>query len=193
MSDPAITVPTVVLYDPTFRLKEKFRTGARFLVYFFCLYMVVFATGQAQADLILSVEVNPDPVRTGDRLRSEITVTNTNVSDLNNVVLQVQVPVGVNTILPSLISGGGTCVGNGCDPGEQVTMSVTIESRIDDPLDDLTAILSSTTPGVTIHNGYVGYPTLPARGTASSNAPHFTLSIDASACTTVIDSTPSDV
>jgi len=38
--------------------------------------------------------------------------------------------------------------------------------------------LSTMTPGVTIHDHYATYPTLPARGTAVSNAPHFTLTID---------------
>ena len=124
MNDPAITVPTVVRHDPTFQKKERVNAGVRFLVRLFFLLLVSFAAGQVHADLNLAVEVNPDPVRAGDRFRSEITVTNTNGSDLDNVVLQVQVPDGVNTILPSLISGGGTCVGNRCDPGAQVTWSI---------------------------------------------------------------------
>lgn len=41
--------------------------------------------------------------------------------------------------------------GNGdlkLDPGERVSMEVTIESRVDTPIDDLVAILSSATPGL---------------------------------------------
>jgi subtilisin family serine protease len=72
------------------------------------------------------------------------------------------------------------------DPGEQVTMTITVESRTDAAVDGLEAILSTTTPGVTIHDHYATYPTLPARGTAVSDAPHFTLSIDPAACSTVV-------
>ena len=79
--------------------------------------------------------------------------------------------------------------GNGdlrLDPGETVVMRITVESRTDAPIDGLEAILSSATPGVTIHDRYAIYPTLPARGTATSLAPHFSLSIDPAACTTIL-------
>jgi hypothetical protein len=39
---------------------------------------------------------------------------------------------------------------------------------------------------VTIHDRYATYPTVPALGTATSNAPHFTMTIGDEACTTVI-------
>jgi len=79
--------------------------------------------------------------------------------------------------------------GNGdlmLDPGETVTMAITVESRTDEVIDGLEAILSSATPGVTIHDRYATYPSLPARGTATSLAPHFSLSVDPGACTTVL-------
>jgi hypothetical protein len=72
------------------------------------------------------------------------------------------------------------------DPGERVVMSVTLQSRRDVAVEGIEAILTTQTPGVTIHNQHATYPTLPARGTATSNAPHYSLSIDAAACTTMI-------
>ncbi len=72
----------------------------------------------------------------------------------------------------------------GLDPGEQVVLSITAESRTDAPIDGLEAILTTTTPGITIHDRVAWFPTLPARGTATSLAPHFSLSVDAAACGT---------
>lgn len=82
-----------------------------------------------------------------------------------------------------------TVFGNGdleLDPGETVVMQITVESRTDAPIEGLEAILSTATPGVTIHDHYALYPTLPARGTATSLAPHFSLSLDPGICATVI-------
>jgi hypothetical protein len=72
------------------------------------------------------------------------------------------------------------------DPGEQVAVQITVESRRDTPIAGLEGILSSPTPGVTVHTHHATFPTLPAGGTVSSEAPHFSLSIDPSACSTVI-------
>ena len=70
----------------------------------------------------------------------------------------------------------------GLDPGEQVVLSVTAESRTDAPIAGLQAILTTETPGITIHNRVATFPTLPARGTVVSLAPHFSLTVDPSAC-----------
>ncbi len=70
----------------------------------------------------------------------------------------------------------------GLDPGEQVALSVTVESRTDAPIDGLQAILTTTTPGITIHDRVAYFPALPARGTATSLSPHFSLSVDPAAC-----------
>jgi hypothetical protein len=64
-------------------------------------------------------------------------------------------------------------------------MQITVESRTDALVEGLQGILSSSTPGVTIHDHHATYPDLPARGTATSNAPHFSLSIAPDACTTI--------
>lgn len=64
--------------------------------------------------------------------------------------------------------------GNGdmmLDPVETVVMRITVESRTDEAIDGLEAILSSATPGVTIHDRCATCPALPARGAATSLAP----------------------
>jgi hypothetical protein len=92
------------------------------------------------------------------------------------------------------VESGVTCAGHaiddsalgngdlGLDPGEQVVLSITAESRTDAPIEGLQAILSTTTPGIAIHDRVAYFPTLPARGTATTLAPHFSLTIDPAAC-----------
>jgi subtilisin family serine protease len=78
--------------------------------------------------------------------------------------------------------------GNGdlrLDPGERVELQVTVESRTDGTIDGLEAVLSTTTPGVTIHDHHTTYPPLAARGLAVNDAPNFSLSIDPGACSSV--------
>jgi len=82
-----------------------------------------------------------------------------------------------------------SAAGNGdmqLDPGEQVELQVTVESRTDVAIGPFEAILSTTTPGVTIHNHHTTFPALPARGTAVSEAPHFAVTVDPGTCKTVI-------
>jgi hypothetical protein len=89
--------------------------------------------------------------------------------------------------LSHVVDDGDSGNGDGMlDPGERVEMRITVESRSDSAIDGLEAILSTPTPGVTVHNQHATYPTLPAGGQAVSDAPHFTLSVDPAACTTVI-------
>jgi hypothetical protein len=80
-------------------------------------------------------------------------------------------------------AAGNDCdAGNGdlmLDPGERVEMAITLQSRTDTAVEGLEAILSTSTPGVTIHNQHATYPTLPARGTTISDPPHYSLSIHA--------------
>jgi subtilisin family serine protease len=53
----------------------------------------------------------------------------------------------------------------GLDPGEQAVMQLTVESRTDAPIEGLTAIVTTSTPGITIHDHVAYFPSLPARGT----------------------------
>jgi hypothetical protein len=72
------------------------------------------------------------------------------------------------------------------DPGERVVLSITLQSRREVAVEGIEAILTTRTPGVTIHTHHATYPTLPAGGTATSNEPHYSLTIDAGACSTMI-------
>ena len=79
-----------------------------------------------------------------------------------------------------------TAFGNGDaqpDPGEQLVLSITVESRNDEAIEGLHVIVSTTTPGITIHDQVAYFPSLPARGTVVSLAPHVSLSVDPGACT----------
>jgi hypothetical protein len=80
--------------------------------------------------------------------------------------------------------------GNGdlaLDPGERVIMPLTVRSINDiSAVADLEAVLSTATPGVTIHDQYATFPAIPALGTAESNPPHFSLTLDPAACTTLV-------
>jgi subtilisin family serine protease len=81
-----------------------------------------------------------------------------------------------------------SAAGNGdglLDPGETVVLQITIESRTDAAIDGLEAVLSTATPGLTIHDHYTVFPTLPARETATSLAPHFSLSLAPSVCSAI--------
>jgi hypothetical protein len=80
--------------------------------------------------------------------------------------------------------------GNGdlaIDPGETVTMAISVRSVTDDAdVTGLEAILSTTSPGVTVHNRHATYPVVPPLGTAVSHSPHYTFSIDSAACAGLI-------
>jgi hypothetical protein len=58
-----------------------------------------------------------------------------------------------------------------------------VESRTDTVIQGLEGILSTRTPGVTIHNQHATYPSLAARGMATSDAPHYSLTVEPDACT----------
>jgi subtilisin family serine protease len=83
-----------------------------------------------------------------------------------------------------------TLGGNGnfiLDPGEQVTMRITLRNGTDGTaVDGAEAILTSSTPGVEIHEALGQFPTVPAAGTAESLAPHFSFTVDAEMCATAI-------
>ena len=81
-----------------------------------------------------------------------------------------------------------TAHGNGdgqLDPGEQVAVQITAESRTDVSIDGLQAILTTATPGIIIHDRVAYFPTLPARGTVTSLSPHFSLSVAPGACSAI--------
>jgi hypothetical protein len=73
------------------------------------------------------------------------------------------------------------------DPGELLILDVALRNVTDGvDITGLEAILSTPTPGVTIHDRYATWPTIPSHGSATSLAPHFSLSIDPGRCSAVV-------
>jgi uncharacterized repeat protein (TIGR01451 family) len=76
------------------------------------------ATSQTRVDsnapLDVAFEVNPDPARSSEQLRSAVTVTNRSGSALFNVTLRVRIPQEVDDFGGALLSSGGNCssIGN---------------------------------------------------------------------------------
>jgi hypothetical protein len=87
-------------------------------------------------------------------------------------------------------SGGGPGDNDGIvDPGESISMPVVVENTGLSPVTNITATLSTTTPGVTITSTFRTVPDIVAQGFATTNAP-FSFDIDSDVgCLTQIDFT----
>lgn len=68
----------------------------------------------------LEGEANPDPVEPGQLLETQITVSTTESTGV--LTLQLHYPAELNT--SPIVTGGGTCPGGGCDPGELLTWNL---------------------------------------------------------------------
>jgi subtilisin-like proprotein convertase family protein len=86
---------------------------------------------------------------------------------------------------------GGPGGGNGAvDPGEDVALTVALRNNGIVNLTNVSAILSSSTPGVTVTRAAAAFPDLPTHGVASSNAPSFAYTVGTGvACGSMIDFT----
>jgi uncharacterized repeat protein (TIGR01451 family) len=78
--------------------------------------------------LELAIEANPDPVRPGELLVTEVTVSNRGAVPLTGVTLRTRVPQGVNGFSVAGLTLGGACVHNdasaACSPGEQASWTL---------------------------------------------------------------------
>ena len=71
--------------------------------------------------------------------------------------------------------------GNGIvDPREIVTFSLTLANDTVSTATAVSAVLASSTPGVTIHTNYATFPDIPGSGTGTSQSPNFSFSTNAS-------------
>jgi acyl dehydratase len=86
--------------------------------------LLMSGLGIAQAAITLSLEMNPDPVQAGERLRAELTVTNDGGTAVTGVVLQADFPTNINNLSQSFLTGGGTCSGGVCSSGDLVTWNL---------------------------------------------------------------------
>ncbi|HEX4822817.1 MAG TPA: S8 family serine peptidase [Candidatus Polarisedimenticolaceae bacterium] len=83
------------------------------------------------------------------------------------------------TTIDSCNTGGGN--GNGVwEPGEQETFKINVASDGTSGVTGVSAVLTATSPGVTIVSGTATYPNIPAGTNADSNAPNFTVKLSSS-------------
>jgi hypothetical protein len=149
------------------------------------------ATPHVAGAVALMLQANPEatPAQLAQALMTTAQHRGTAGKNVDYGTGLLQAHAAVLAVESGVVYGGhafdDTALGNGdlgLDPGEQGVLSVTAESRTDAPIEGLQAILSTSTPGITIHDHVASFPTLPARGTATSLAPHFSLSVDSGAC-----------
>jgi subtilisin family serine protease len=154
------------------------------------------ATPHVTGAVALMLSINPEA--TPEELAEALLTTAEHRGDpgKNNVY-----GVGLLQAYDAVLSMGGvyydshaiddSAGGNGdgaADPGETIVLEITVRNiAASAAVEGLEAILSTTTPGVTVHNQHAIFPTVPAAGTATSIAPHFSLSIDPGTCTTVME------
>ena len=93
-------------------------TQLRHTLWFLIAGWMMLLAGSVHADLGLAIEASPDPAEPGETVHVTLTVTNTGVSPVAGVSLQVAIPAGVNFFSESLLSGGGECPSTTCDVGE---------------------------------------------------------------------------
>ncbi len=86
------------------------------------------------------------------------------------------------------LCAGGYGDGNAIwEPGETVRIPVTLTAA-GAPFTNVSGTLTCSTPGVTVLDGAATWPNIPQNGSATSDAPHFTVVIDpAVACGAVLD------
>ncbi len=94
------------------------------------IVFLLSAVGSAQA-LELEIKLNPDPVRAGDVLRADITLTNEGIGSVSNITLEAVVPAEVQAdagLPENVISDGGQCNSLGssfnCSVGEPIVWDI---------------------------------------------------------------------
>jgi len=93
------------------------------------LCLLLLGATSAYAQLTLNVTANPNPVRPGETVDVEVTVTNSGASPRSNLTLEVVIPSGVATYSELLNTGGGDCPSvisgsTSCSPTEVVTWTI---------------------------------------------------------------------
>ena len=111
------------------------------------------ATVVAASPLRLRLTANPDPVRSGEKISYQVTVSNAGAVALHNVQLQLVTPSRVS-IYRTQISAGGDCpqtVSASCGPGEPIIWPVgTLEPGASRTVQAMGAVYSGTANGTLI-------------------------------------------
>jgi subtilisin-like proprotein convertase family protein len=86
-------------------------------------------------------------------------------------------------------SGTGSGNNNGViDAGEDITLQITLHNNGTSGTTGVSATISTTTPGITITDNYATFPNIPADGTGTSEANHFSFKVGTSVtCGTTIN------
>jgi len=95
-------------------------SGSLFAVTMISLGLALLTVSPVGAVLSLEAEANPDPVEPGQMLDTQITVSTT--SSTGALTLRVLWPEELNT--SPVVTGGGTCPGGGCQPGEYLSWNL---------------------------------------------------------------------
>ncbi|MEJ5165507.1 MAG: S8 family serine peptidase [Thermoanaerobaculia bacterium] len=75
-------------------------------------------------------------------------------------------------------SGSGSGVGNGyIDPGEDINLQITLFNNGSQGTTGVSATISTTTGGITITDNYATFPDIPAGGTGTSQANHYSFRV----------------
>jgi hypothetical protein len=75
--------------------------------------------------LALSIVAIPDPIRQGQSLETELTITNTGASNLNGVRVEARLPDGVDSFSQGLLSGGScSAITLQCSPREMARFTI---------------------------------------------------------------------
>jgi uncharacterized repeat protein (TIGR01451 family) len=106
------------------------------------LVVALLGASPARAALILEAEVNPDPVQPNQMMDTQITVSNTDLSDTGTLTMRVLWPAELD--IRPVITGGGQCPGN-CDPGDYLTWDLGVL----EPAASVTVSFTETVRGIT--------------------------------------------
>jgi subtilisin-like proprotein convertase family protein len=146
---------------------------------------------------IYYVRVFPDCNGNGIYDETDIANATSGDCDANHVPDECQDLVCGPSLAYASNNAAGTCPaggpggGNGAvDPGEDVALTVTLKNNGIVNLTNVSAILSTSTPGVTVTRAAAAFPNLPTHGVASSTAPSFAFTVGTGvACGSLIDFT----
>jgi subtilisin family serine protease len=75
------------------------------------------------------------------------------------------------------------------DPGERLTLQVTLENVRQETTGPVEAILRTASSDVEIHDRFATFPPVPGGGTSGSDGPHFSFSLNGGTCASVVPMT----
>ena len=106
---------------------------------------------RATSALGLTIEMDPDPVRSNEGVRTKLTITNLSGGALVGTQLQARFPTdAVNSVATSLFTGGAVCEGGVCTRSELVTWNLGTLAAGESTTVTLPITISNGTPSGTL-------------------------------------------